>query len=294
MTTELKPMASAGLINVPSETIQVLKKTVCADHTDDQVKLFLMYCQSKGLDPFAREVFSIIRKGKQTFQTGIDGLRSMADETSEFDGCDLYWCAKDGKWMDAWLEDVPPYAAKAIVVKRGCSRPFVAVAKWSEYKPEEDWMWKKMPSNQLGKCAEALALRKAFPRKLGGLYASEEMAQADKSTATTASSYSTPKDLPTTVAMPQERKPEAVDAELVMQAGSIGALDKAITDQERAMLFKIAKTAWGSTYEENLRKYLKAKFNTEHTSKLSKVQFDACVDDLKEAAAATQANAAAS
>lgn len=281
MTTELKPMAAAGLVAVAPETISVLKKTVCADHSDDQVKLFLMYCQSKGLDPFAREVFSIIRKGKQTFQTGIDGLRSMAEETGDYDGCELLWCAKDGQWVDAWLHDEPPYAAKAVVVKRGCAKPFIAVAKWSEYKPEEDWMWKKMPSNQLGKCAEALALRKAFPRKLGGLYASEEMAQADKTT--TAASYS-PKDLPTTVDMPKEK---AIDAEVVQPSGMI-------TDQERAMLFKIAKVAWGPTYEENLRKYLKAKFNTEHTSKLTSTQFNDCVADLKEAAAAATANAPAS
>jgi hypothetical protein len=57
---------------------------------------------------------------------------------------------------------------------------YTATARWSEYCPDNAPMWKRMPHTMLGKCAEALALRKAFPQQLAGLYSREEMDQADK------------------------------------------------------------------------------------------------------------------
>jgi hypothetical protein len=139
--------------------------------------------------------------------------------------------------------------------------------------------------------ALAQALRFTFPDAVSGLYTPEEMGadvRVEDDGTFTIKDQRTDRAAPSeAVAMPQERQPEAVDAELVAQPA-------AITDQERALLFKMAKSAWGPTYEENLRKYLKAKFNTEHTSKLTSQQFSDCVADLKEAAAAATANASAS
>jgi len=170
-------------VQLSQEQADLLQRTVCKDHTADEIQLFMQYCAAKGLDPFGREVYSVKRAGKVTFQMGIDGLRGKAEETNEYNGQETQWCDENGKWVDVWVSGMPPFAAKVSVFRKGIDKAFVGIALWAEYKPaDNDFIWKKMPSNQLAKCAEAIALRKAFPRKLGGLYASEEMEQASGAT----------------------------------------------------------------------------------------------------------------
>ena len=90
----------------------------------------------------------------------------------------------DGEWKDVWVQAIPPVAAKVTVYKLGSDIGFSGVALFREYAQtnkngEINSMWSKMSTSMLEKCAESKALRKAFPRQLGGMYTSEEMAQAD-------------------------------------------------------------------------------------------------------------------
>lgn len=183
MTTEVtaSTIASTGLreITFTREQIDLIKRTIAKDHTDDELALFLNFCKAKRLDPFAREIYSIKRKDKATIQMGIDGLRARGEDTGKYAGQETFWCGPTGEWVDVWISKDPPMAAKVAVYRKDTNRPFTGIAKWSEYKPAEDFMWQKMPANQLAKCAEALALRKAFPRTLGGIYVAEEMAGGD-------------------------------------------------------------------------------------------------------------------
>jgi hypothetical protein len=95
-----------------------------------------------------------------------------------------WWRTKDDDWSDFWVHGkTPPYAAR-VVVKRLVGDFLVetsAVAHWAEYAVTgpAGQMWANMPANQLAKCAEALALRKAFPNELSGMYTDDEMQQAD-------------------------------------------------------------------------------------------------------------------
>ena len=145
------------------------------------VAVFFHQAKRSGLDPFKREIYMITRKGKATIQTGIDGFYKIADRATRSAGGtwgipETLWCGPDGQWRDVWLERTPPAAAK-VTVERNGSR-FTTVATSAEYNAGSP-MWQKMPARMIAKCAEALAIRRAFPDDLSGLYTSEEMQQAD-------------------------------------------------------------------------------------------------------------------
>ncbi len=177
--------------------VAALKQLGVDNATKGDLDVFFHQCQRTGLDPFAKQIYMLGRNTrdqrtkqwvtKYTIQTGIDGFRLIArravDARRETLGYeDTVWCGEDGKWTDVWLSNTPPAAAKVTVIRNG--ERFPGLATYSEYaatdrdgKPNQ--MWSKMPANQLAKCAEALALRKAFPQDLSGLYTSDEMAQVD-------------------------------------------------------------------------------------------------------------------
>lgn len=161
--------------------------------TSEELSAFLHLCQRTRLDPFSRQIYLIgrwdnrQRRKVYTPQTSIDGYRVIGHRVVAEQGGDLgyedtLWCDANGQWRDVWLLNEPPAAAKVTVIRNG--QRFPAVALFREYvQTNKDdkpiGLWGKMPAGQLAKCAEALALRKAFPHDLAGVYTAEEMAQAD-------------------------------------------------------------------------------------------------------------------
>jgi hypothetical protein len=112
-----------------------------------------------------------------TIQAGIDGLRSIAERTGQLDGSETLWCGDDGVWADVWLGSKPPAAAKTTIWRKGAGHPFTGVARFADYNAGQG-LWSKMGATMIAKCSEALALRKAFPADLSGVYSTDEMDQA--------------------------------------------------------------------------------------------------------------------
>ena len=167
------------------EQTQLISSTIAPGCTPDELKLFSYACQRSGLDPFSKQIYAIKRGGKMSIQVGIDGLRSVAERSGQLDGSATFWIGdtEGSQWSDVWLGSKPPAAAKTIIYRKGCSHPFVGVARFQDYNAGQG-LWSKMAAAMLAKCSEALALRKAFPADMSSLYTADEMEQAETVTVT--------------------------------------------------------------------------------------------------------------
>lgn len=186
------------------EQTALIRRTLAPELDSDQFALFMTIASRSGLDPIAKQIYAIPRKKRvkegndwverveMTIQTGIDGYRAIAQRSGHYTGqAAAEWCGPDGIWKDVWLSDDPPAAARATVYRD--AEPFVHTALYKEYvqtvdryegqgqnrkkvATEPNSMWKSMPANQLAKCAEAGAMRKAFPVELAGVFVDAEEA----------------------------------------------------------------------------------------------------------------------
>ncbi|AWN04169.1 RecT-like ssDNA annealing protein [Gordonia phage Petra] len=161
------------------------------DASPGDLQVFFHQAKSTGLDPFKKQIYMIGRKTKTggyrgeperwetkwTIQVGIDGYRLGGRRVVNALGIKLdqdgpYW-HNGTDWVDVWLDTKnPPQAAKFVIIRDG--ERHVGIANYSEYvqtnsNGQPNSMWKKMPANQLAKCAEAAAWRHAFPDTFSGV-----------------------------------------------------------------------------------------------------------------------------
>jgi phage recombination protein Bet len=169
------------------EQEEMIREMYAPTASDLEFKVLVSIARVRRLNPLLGHIHFVKRPNKiidhdgrerwvdkWTCQVSIDGLRAKAEETGLYDGQDEPEFSR---------EEEGELVARVRVFRKGIERPFVGVAFWSEFvqttrKGDPVRMWEQMPRHMLAKCAEALALRKAFPEELAGLYTSDEMGQA--------------------------------------------------------------------------------------------------------------------
>lgn len=193
----IRGAARGALALTPDQTdwtpqqLAALRQLGIEDAPEGDLLVFRHVCQATGLDPFRKQIYMIGRKTKvkywddrqrkqvedwvmkYTIQTGIDGYRKNGRQAAAREGDKIrvdgpYWQGADGGgWQDVWLGDKPPAAAKFTIFRDG--EAHVGIAMYREFvqtAPGSDApnsMWRKMPANQLAKCAEAQSWRRAYP-----------------------------------------------------------------------------------------------------------------------------------
>ena len=203
--------------NYTDAELKAMKNQYAKEASPEQFELWIAECRNRGLVP-VKDVVLQIRATKEwnpdTRQkeftkkavhiTTIQALRKLAERTGKYAGqLPSIWIYLDGSGNRV-ESDIPlpesngsvkprvPWAAKASVVRKGFDQPVVVPARFEAYAQyfsadntkQLNSTWANRGPEQLEKCAEALALRKAFPEELGGLYLQEEFTDEETVAAT--------------------------------------------------------------------------------------------------------------
>ena len=255
--------------------VAALRQLGVEDAPKGDLDLFFHQAKRTGLDPFAKQIYMLGRRTKikvwnerakrqdeewvmkYTIQTGIDGYRVTGHRLARLAGDDIavegpFWRGADGGWDDVWLDpNRPPLAAKYIVVKNGVK--YSSVAMYGEYvqtyskdgQQHPNSMWAKMPANQLAKCAEAAAWKKAYPNDFSGMVL-EDAVQVIEAESTSVTSERVPAPeggtagLAAALGVTAEPEQPAIEARATPDElqGLLAALDKhGIEVSERAAFF---------------------------------------------------------
>lgn len=178
------------------------------DCSPDEFNVFLSVAASLGLDPLRKQIYCFIfgkdnpDKRRMSIIVGIDGLRSVAKRSGEYRPDNRApRFVTDPEKIDEATNPLGLVSAEVSVFQfsHGDWHEVAAVAYYDEFAPIVDggeWRdrkfikdgtrtldpkkdnWRKMPRIMLSKCAEAQAIRRAWPEDLSAIYADEEIDRA--------------------------------------------------------------------------------------------------------------------
>lgn len=173
-----------------TELMSVLQSSLYPGAALDSIKMVLGYCRASGLDPMQKPVHIVPMwdgKNKQmrdVVMPGIGLYRTQAARSNAYAGISEPEFGPDVTETLGSAEVTYPKWCKVTVKRRlpdGSVADFTAVERWKENyataskdTSAPNAMWKKRPYGQLAKCAQAQALRMAFP-EIGAAATAEEM-----------------------------------------------------------------------------------------------------------------------
>jgi len=188
--------------------LALIKRTVASDCNDDEFSMFIHMARSLHLDPLRRQIYAFVfskdnpAKRRMSIITGIDGFRAIAERTGNYrpDEDEPTYEIDDALKSQNNPAGIVKATVRVWKYSHGGWHKVTAAAYWDEYAPlKEEWAydeargkkqptgkfsldtsgnWPKMPRVMIAKCAEALALRKAWPDDFSNVYAAEEIDRA--------------------------------------------------------------------------------------------------------------------
>ena len=246
--------------------LAAIRAECCKGATDTQFELFISECKARSLRPGVHLVFQLRRAKefdstvgayvyvqKPYWITTIAALRLIAQRTGDYlgQGTEEYiYLDKEGNptikseiplpHEDPAQRPLPrePWVARATVYRKGFNQPMIGMARFEAYAtivvpkdgtPYLSETWRKRGCEQLFKCAEALALRRAYPEEMAGLLLSEELKEeieeAQQIAVTPAVAVPLPPPVPAVNQVPAEGKaePRPGEAKTVYQVTEVPA-----------------------------------------------------------------------
>jgi phage recombination protein Bet len=187
-------------------SLALIRRTVAADCNDAEFELFIHSARHLGLDPLRRQIYALVynkndaAKRKMSIITAIDGFRVIAERTGDYrpdeeEPTITYDAERKSETNPLGIEKATVRVWK---FSHGDWHKVTASAYWDEFAPlKDEWAfddesgrrkptgkktlegnWPKMGRVMISKCAEAQALRKAWPDAFSGVYVAEEMDRA--------------------------------------------------------------------------------------------------------------------
>lgn len=170
-----------------AEEIELLKNTVAKGTTNDEFLYFMTICRKHRIDPFTKQIYCVVwptdggKSHDLVIIMGIGGYRmTAARDHKDFAGTSSATFTWPEKPMKTPAGRTIPDSATVKAIRKG-GEFSEATCYWEEFAPRDlttkrSDFWNRLPKHMLAKCAEAHAIRKAFP-DLSDIFTEEEVSQ---------------------------------------------------------------------------------------------------------------------